>query len=117
MIRELDIDDKESITKGEAPLQKIVFLMIISTALLFVFLPAFTFADKVPPAHSCTQPHRPFKFKTEAEVDAYKAQVESYRKCINDFVEEQNRAMQNHKDAANRAIEEYNFFVNTESRW
>ena len=116
MIRERYIDDKRVHHKG-GTMQKIVFLMIISAALLFVFIPACAFADKVPPAHSCTQPHRPFKFKTEAEVDAYKAQAESYRKCINDFVEEQNQAMQKHKDAANRAIEEYNFFVNTESRW
>ena len=98
-------------------MQKTIFLRSISAALLLVFLPAFALADKVPPTHSCTQPHRPFKFKTETEVNAYKAQVESYRKCINDFVEEQNQAMQKHKDAANRAIEEYNFFVNTESRW
>lgn len=76
MIRERYIDDKRVHHKG-GTMQKIVFLTIISAALLFVFLPAFAFADKVPPAHSCTQPHRPFKFKTEAEVDAYKAQAES----------------------------------------
>ncbi len=104
----------KSIING-GTMQKIVSL--ITAALIFVLFPAFAFADKVPPAHSCTQPHRLFKFKTEAEVDAYKAQVESYRKCINDFVEEQNQAIQKHKAAANRAIEEYNFFVNTESRW
>jgi hypothetical protein len=107
---------KESITKG-CNIQKIIFTAVISGALLLVFLPAFAFADKVPPAHSCTQPHRPFKFKSESEVNAYKAQVEGYRKCINDFVEEQNQAMQKHKDAANRAIEEFNFFVNMEPRW
>jgi hypothetical protein len=98
-------------------MQKIIFPTLISVVLLLAFPPAFAFADKVPPTHSCTQPHRPFKFKTEAEVNAYKARVESYRTCINDFVEEQNQAMQKHKDAATRAIEEYNFFVNTESRW
>jgi len=107
---------KESITNG-GPMQKIIFLTFISGALLLVFLPAFTFADKVPPTHACTQPHRPFKFKSQAEMDAYKVQVESYRKCINDFVEEQNQAMQKHRDAANRAIEEFNFFVNMEPRW
>ena len=97
-------------------MRKINLLTFIAGALLLVFLPAFTFADRVPPDHSCTQPHKPLKFKSEAEVSAYKAQVDSYRKCINDFVEEQNQAMQKHKDAANRAIEEWNFFVNVQSR-
>jgi len=96
-------------------MRKIISLTFIVGALLLIFLPALAFADKVPPSHSCTQPHRPFKFKTDAEVSAYKAQVEIFRKCINDFVEEQNQAMQKHKDAANRAIEEWNFFINMES--
>jgi hypothetical protein len=85
-------------------------------ALLLTFLSSTAFADKITPTNSCTKPHRPFKFKSEAEVSDYKAQVESYRKCINDFVEEQNQAIEKHKAAANQAITEWNFFVNTEMR-
>jgi hypothetical protein len=86
------------------------------TAFLFAFFSLTAFADKITPTNSCTKPHRPFKFKSEAEVSDYKAQVESYRKCINDFVEEQNQAIEKHKAAANQAITEWNFFVNTEMR-
>jgi hypothetical protein len=106
---------KEYITNG-GTMQKINFPTFIAGALLLAFLPAFAFADQVPPTHSCTQLHKPLKFKREAEVNAYKVQVESYRKCINDFIEEQNQAIQKHKDAANHAIEEWNFFVNVQSR-
>ena len=98
-------------------IKKIIHPIFVSGALLLIFLSTLASADKVTPTHSCIQPHRPFKFKSEAEVSAYKAEVESYRKCINDFVEEQNQAIQKHRDAANRAIEEWDFFVKTESRW
>ena len=98
-------------------MRKINSPTFIIGALLFVFLPAFAFADRVSPAHSCIQPHKPVKFNNEAEVNAHKVRVESYRKCINDFVEEQNQAIEKHKDAANRAIEEWNFFVNVQSRF
>lgn len=91
--------------------------MFIAVAILLVFLPAFSFADQISPKHSCTQTSKPLKFKSEAEVNAYKVKVESYRKCINDFIEEQNQAMQKHKDAANQAIEEWNFFVKVQSRF
>ena len=98
-------------------MRKITLMAFIAFALLLVFLPAFTFADRVTPAHSCTQPRKPLKFKSDAEVNAYKSETDSYRKCINDFIEEQNQAMQKHKDAANHAIEEWNFFVNVQSRF
>ena len=93
--------------------------MVMTTsivALLLTFLSSSTFADKITPTNSCTKPHRPYKFKSEAEVSDYKAQVESYKKCINDFIEEQNQAIEKHKAAANQAITEWNFFVNTEMR-
>ncbi|MGO9378567.1 MAG: hypothetical protein ACLPN1_08420 [Dissulfurispiraceae bacterium] len=98
-------------------MQKIILLIFVSGVLCLGFSPPLAVADKVPPTNSCTQPHRPFKFKSDAEVNDYKAQVESYKKCINDFVEEQNQAIQNHRDAANRAIEEWNLFINTQSSW
>jgi len=91
----------------------------VLTSILAVLLAVFTssaFADKITPVNSCIKPHRPAKFKSESEVSEFKAQVESYKKCINDFIEEQNQAIEKHKAAANQAITEWNFFVNTEMR-
>lgn len=95
-------------------MNKLVIFMLFAAVL--TVCPSSAFADKIMPTDSCTQPSRPFKFKSEAEVEAYKVEVEKYRKCINDFVEEQNREIQKHRDAANHAIEEWNFFVNMERR-
>lgn len=97
-------------------MRKKIIPVFIAGAFLLAFSPASAFADQVTPKHSCTQPGKPLKFKSEAEVSVYKAQVEVYRKCINDFIEDQNRAIQKHKDAANNAAEEWNFFVKIQSR-
>jgi hypothetical protein len=97
----------------EEPMGRSISFKIVSGALLLAFFSASAFADKITPTHSCKQPNRPFKFKTEAEVERYKAQVETYKKCINDFIEEQRQAIQKHKDAADQAITEWNFFVNS----
>jgi hypothetical protein len=100
----------------EGPMGKSICLKIIFGALLLAFFSTSASADKITPTHSCKQPTRPSKFKTEVEVSNYKAQIEGYRKCINDFVEEQNQAIEKHKAAANQAITEWNFFVNSEQR-
>ena len=94
---------------------KIIVLMLIVAIFLALFS-SFASADKITPTNSCTKPHRPSTFKSESEVSDYKAQVESYKKCINDFIEEQNHAIEKHKAAANQAITEWNFFMNTELR-
>jgi predicted esterase YcpF (UPF0227 family) len=85
-------------------------------ALLLAFFSSSAFADKITPINSCTKPHHPYKFKSESEVSDYKAQVESYKKCMNDFIEEQNQAIEKHRAAINQAITEWNFFVNTDLR-
>jgi len=95
---------------------KIFLLKILSAAIMLILFATSVFADKITPVNSCRQPARPAKFKSEEEVNNYKAQVEAYRKCINDFVEEQNQAIEKHKAAANQAITEWNFFVNSERR-
>jgi hypothetical protein len=40
--------------------------------------------------------------------------VDRYKRCINDFVEEQREAIQRHEDAAQEAIDEWNRFVRYE---
>ncbi len=97
-------------------MRKGIILKLIAGAMMSAFFAVSASADKITPTHSCKQPARPAKFKTEAEVNSYKAEIEVYRKCINDFIEEQNQAIERHRAAANQAITEWNFFVNTQPR-
>ncbi len=97
-------------------MMKNIFAKIISATMVLTFVSSPAFADKITPTNPCKQPSRPAKFKSDAEVNSYKEQIEAYRKCINDFVEEQNQAIEKHRAAANQAITEWNFFVNSERR-
>jgi hypothetical protein len=103
------------IRRGYLQMTKIIVFILI-LAVFLAFFSSFACADKITPTNSCIKPHHPYKFKSESEASDYKAHVESYRKCINDFIEEQNQAIEKHKAAANQAITEWNFFVNTEMR-
>ncbi|MDE1348266.1 hypothetical protein [Vibrio aestuarianus] len=71
-------------------------------------------ADMFQPSHSCIKPYKPFQFKSQYEVDSFNDDVQRYKQCISDFVEEQNDAMRKHSDAADDAISDWNNFVNYE---
>jgi hypothetical protein len=66
------------------------------------------------PSPSCTKPYKPYKFNDQYEITNFKNQVEEYRQCINDFVEEQNNAIVNHRHAAEEATSEWDNYVNYE---
>jgi hypothetical protein len=71
-------------------------------------------ADDWPPAHHCRKPIKPYRFTSEYEVDSFKNDVEAYERCIDEFVRQQQEAAQTHKDAAKKAIDEWNRFVRFE---
>jgi hypothetical protein len=73
-------------------------------------LPAIAQAESTP-MHYCSQPQKPYKFTSEWEVSSFKSDVETYRRCIEDFVDEQNEAIKKHREAANDAIDEWNLFL------
>jgi len=70
-------------------------------------------ADTFTPSHYCSKPFKPYSFNDQWEYDQFLAEVEDYKACIDDFVEEQNEAIEAHREAAEEAIEEWNSFV----RW
>jgi len=41
-------------------------------------------------------------------------EVEDYKDCIDEFIEEQNEAIRKHQEAIEDAIDEWNHFVNYE---
>ncbi|NGZ98675.1 MAG: hypothetical protein CV089_21605 [Nitrospira sp. WS110] len=73
-------------------------------------------ADMISPSHFCSRPFKPFEFTSPSERELFLLEVEIYKQCITDFVEEQERAVRAHRQAAEEAIEEWNSFVNLELR-
>ena len=53
------------------------------------------------PSHDCDEPY--------SRSDQY--EVESFRECIEEFVDEQNSAIRKHRRAANDAVDDWNSFA------
>lgn len=83
-------------------------------AIVILLISGSTQADIFSPSHSCRKPYKPYKFTSQWEVTQFKNDVDRYKSCISEFVEEQNEEAQHHQDAANEAIEEWNRFVRYE---
>lgn len=79
--------------------------------LLGMLTSSLAFADLIEPSHDCSQPDVPYGFQDQYERDQFQADIEEYKTCITDFVEEQQDAIRKHKSAADEAIEEWNAFA------
>lgn len=71
-------------------------------------------ADTFTPMQSCNKPIKPFQFNSQYELDSFNMDVEEYKRCISDFIDEQNRAAQKYMTAVEEAIDEWNSFVDCE---
>ena len=71
-------------------------------------------ADSWVVSHSCYKPFKPFEFTDQWQLDNFNFEVEQYRYCIEEFVEEQEYAIRRHEQAAEEAIDEWNNFVRYE---
>jgi hypothetical protein len=80
---------------------------------LFVF-PISVVADSYPDSPSCYKPSKPFEFTSQWEIDSFRDDVEAYKQCIEDFIEEQQDEINEHQEAIEDAIDEWNDFVNYE---
>jgi hypothetical protein len=90
------------------------YLLVATAALILLGLSAPASADMFPPSSSCHKPYKPYKFTSEYQVRQFESDVQQYKRCISDFVDEQKEEAQNHSEAADRAIEEWNRFVRLE---
>lgn len=72
-------------------------------------------ADMFAPSPSCGKPIKPYKFGSQWEVDNYNNEVDRYRRCIKAFIEEQKVAVQNHRQAIDDALEQWNSFVRSQN--
>jgi TATA-binding protein-associated factor Taf7 len=85
--------------------------------LTFITILLLTFsaqADNDDPVPSCSQPDKPDKFTSQSQLDSFNSDVQQYQRCLYDFVDEQEEAIQRHQRAANAAIDEWNNFVRME---
>ncbi|MDH4581395.1 hypothetical protein E8F20_05830 [Pseudomonas sp. BN415] len=80
---------------------------------LFFLLSPVVLADTFQPSHDCSEPYKPYEFTSEFERDNFINEVEDYKQCISDFVDEQNDAVRKHQSAAQEAIDEWNSYANS----
>lgn len=77
-------------------------------------------ADLIPFQTPCEEPRKPLyygsEFFTEWDAQRYQAAIDQYKACIEDFVESQESSIRMHGSAKERAINEWNSFVNRELR-
>lgn len=82
-----------------------------------IIMPLFSIpvmADSYPDSPSCYRPSKPYEFTSQWEIDSFYNDVDTYRACIEDFVEEQQDEISEHQEAISDAIDEWNDFVNYE---
>lgn len=91
------------------------FQVVVAVLLLALFVSS-AWADMFTPSHSCSKPYKPYQFDSDWELRQFQDDVEDYKRCISDFVEEQEDAVRKHQEAAQEAIDEWNSFVNYELR-
>ncbi|CAM4068588.1 hypothetical protein [Vibrio neonatus] len=89
--------------------KKVFFAGLI---VLVVSIPVL--ADIFTPSPSCSKPIKPYEFTSQWQLDSFNNDVQRYKRCIQNFISEQNRAVKTHQQAANNAINEWNRFVQYE---
>lgn len=90
------------------------YLLSLLVAFALLAMAPAIHADILPPSPSCHRPYKPYRFNTEWEVQQFQDEVARYKRCIADFVEEQNDEAENHRQAAQDAIDEWNRYVRYE---
>jgi hypothetical protein len=91
-------------------------MYLLLAACVVVLLVSSVKADRRSPDHYCTKPFKPSRPADEWRLRRFRDDVERYKSCIEEFVEEQETAIKNHRRAANDAVEEWNSFVRYELR-
>jgi len=87
--------------------------LALAACMLWVVAPA-VLADMFEPYPMCSKPYKPYQFTSQWELESFREDVRRYKQCIMDFVEEQERAIETHRRAAEQAIDEWNSFVSLE---
>jgi len=65
-------------------------------------------------SHSCSKPAKPVFMDDELAVSMHQRRVRDYKECIQEFVQDQEDAIDQHRRQAQAAIDEWNTFVRFE---
>jgi hypothetical protein len=86
----------------------------VPLAALLMTLALPVHADMFARSPNCRKPYKPMQFDSRAELDDFEADVQRFQRCIERFVQEQEAAIAQHREAANAAIADWNRFVRME---
>lgn len=84
----------------------------LNVPMIVVFMTASLSANsEYVSSHSCSEPYKPYQFTSQYVVDTYNDEVEEFKTCIEDFIEDQNDAIRKHQREAEDAIDDWNNFA------
>jgi hypothetical protein len=86
----------------------------ITLGMVFIASTNLAYADTFQPSPVCYKPRKPYQFNSRMEIDDFYAQVDRYKRCVMDFIEEQKQAIQVHQSAVDEAVNEWNRYVKSE---
>lgn len=62
-------------------------------------------------SHTCEKPKKPSSYKDFAEFSEFNEDFIRYKKCMNSFINEHEKAMEMHHQAATNAVLEWNQYI------
>ncbi len=85
-----------------------LFLLL---SLILTGVSAISYADNFEPIPHCYKPNKPLWLATAYYKNRYNYDIEEYQRCMKAFIEAQERAVQIHTQAAQKALETWNNFA------
>lgn len=65
------------------------------------------------PDHNCSEPYKPFTFSSDFQRQRFILEVEAYKSCISEYVENSTNDIKRIQEKASQSIDEYNSFIRT----
>lgn len=90
---------------------------VLNMTLAFVVLTiasADLYGDSYGSSHSCYEPSKPYDLSDSYALDSFLDDVQDYRDCIADYIEEQQDQAQYHLEAAEEAARDWEWFFQRE---
>jgi hypothetical protein len=89
-------------------------LKTLAASILYASFSLTAQADATLPKHSCAKPEHPGRVASDNRLKQFQKEIDTYRTCITQFIDDQKKQIKNHEDAGANAIDEFNLFVKTD---
>jgi len=97
-------------------MKRLIAAMLAVSCLAAPVVASASWLPEIVTPHDCRKPYKPYKFTSEYEVQSFKDDVAKYKKCIEEYVQGQDDAIDEHRRQAQAAIDEWNRYVKYELR-